>query len=163
MIYQINLIYKIFDKNFDAQELLNLSRLYKDDFSQEDIFMLKSELSTFKWYWKSHKGYKNLGSLEDLSIAMVDSEGNKCYPITYKLLILILTLPVATASSESSFSALKIIKNRLRSSISDRCFRDLMVIYIEKEIGRNIDKDSVINYFNKMKPRRPTNKFNYFK
>lgn len=85
---------------------------------------------------------------------MVKSEGNKCYPWTYKLSTLVLALPVATASNERSFSAAKIIKTRLRTSIGDEWFRDLMVIYIEKELSKKLDVKTVISYFNKMKARR---------
>lgn len=141
-------------KNFNIDYLMTLSRFYPDDFREGDLSDLEAELSTILGYWMMHKDYKSLCSLEDLSVAMVMSGGNKCYPWTYRLLTLVLTLPVATASNERSFSAAKIIKTRLRTSIGDKWFRDLLVIYIEKELSKKLDIKSVISYFNKMKVRR---------
>ncbi|KAE9522277.1 hypothetical protein AGLY_017320 [Aphis glycines] len=56
-----------------------------------------------------------------------------------RALKIILTLPVASASTESSFSKLKIIKNRLRTSISQDKLEDLMIISYEKDIFKKKD------------------------
>ena len=45
---------------------------------------------------------------------------------------LALTLPVATATVEIAFSAMKIVKNRLRSRMNDQWMNDSLIVYIEK-------------------------------
>ena len=48
---------------------------------------------------------------------------------------LVLTLPVATATVERSFSAMKYVKNELRNQIGDQWMNDCLVVYIEKDVA----------------------------
>jgi hypothetical protein len=59
------------------------------------------------------------------------------FPNLYKLSYLLLVLPVTSAAARRSFSALKIIKTRLRTSMSDSWLvdllpRDLLILYCER-------------------------------
>ena len=58
-----------------------------------------------------------------------------------------MTLPVSTATTERSFSAMKIIKTKLRNKMKGRFLADSMTVYIEREIAASISSDSIINYF----------------
>ena len=60
---------------------------------------------------------------------------------------LVLTLPVSTATTERAFSALRIIKNRLRSKIEDEFLGDCMIIHIERKFADSIDNESIIDAF----------------
>uniref|UniRef100_A0A2N9HNP8 HAT C-terminal dimerisation domain-containing protein n=1 Tax=Fagus sylvatica TaxID=28930 RepID=A0A2N9HNP8_FAGSY len=53
-------------------------------------------------------------------LKMVETKKNVVYPLVYLLVTLALTLPVATATVERAFSAMKIVKNRLHSQMSDQ-------------------------------------------
>jgi hypothetical protein len=64
-----------------------------------------------------------------------------------------LLLPVATASVERAFSAMKIIKTELRNKMSDGWPNNLMVVYIEQEIFKGIDLESIKKAFQKKKDR----------
>lgn len=55
-------------KNFNINNLMKLSRFYPDDFKENDLFDLEAELSTILGYWKIHKDYQSLCSLEDLRL-----------------------------------------------------------------------------------------------
>ena len=59
----------------------------------------------------------------------------KTYPLVYLLVKLALTLPVATATVERSFSAMKYIKNELHNRIGDQLMNDCLVVYIEKDVA----------------------------
>ena len=59
----------------------------------------------------------------------------KTYPLVYLLVKLALTLPVATATVERSFSAMKYIKNELRNRMGDQLMNDCLVVYIEKDVA----------------------------
>ena len=85
---------------------------------------------------------------------MAESEKNKEYYLVDRLVRLILTLPVSTATTERAFSAMKIVKTRLCNKMEDAFLADNLVMYIEKEIVQEFDTDSVIDYFQKMKTRR---------
>ena len=73
--------------------------------------------------------------------------------VTIALRIL-LTLPVTVASGERSFSKLKIIKNYLRSTMTQDRLVWLSTISIEKEILDNIDITSIIKDFAELKARK---------
>ncbi|XP_040364977.1 zinc finger protein 862 [Rosa chinensis] len=58
------------------------------------------------------------------------------------------------ATTERAFSAMKLIKNRLRSKMSDDFLADLMTVHIEREIVDTIDSNSVIDEFYALGNRR---------
>nr|XP_012574299.1 uncharacterized protein LOC105852643 [Cicer arietinum] len=51
------------------------------------------------------------------------------------------------STTERSFSAMKIIKTRLCSKIYDEFLADNMILYIEKEIAKTFNSDSIIDDF----------------
>jgi hypothetical protein len=67
---------------------------------------------------------------------------------------LILTLLVSTATTERAFSAMKIIKIRLRNQIEDDFLANYLIIYIEKEIAERFTIDMIIDDFYSMKERQ---------
>ena len=71
-----------------------------------------------------------------------------------RLIRLVLTLPVSTATSERAFSAMKLVKTRLRNKMGDEFLRDCLIIYIEKEIAIEFTTDTLIDNFYDMKTRR---------
>ena len=74
-----------------------------------------------------------------------------------------LTLPVTTASCERSFSKLKLIKNYLRSTLSQERLSNLSIISIEHNIVQQIDFDDLIDEFAKKKQEKYNlNKFIMF-
>ena len=68
-----------------------------------------------------------------------------CFPNVKKLLQIAVTIPVISCSAERSFSAVKILKPRMRSMMSDERLNDLALMYIHKEI--DIDVQDVIDMF----------------
>lgn len=65
-----------------------------------------------------------------------------------------LTLPVTVASGERSFSKLKIIKNYLRSTMSQERLVGLATMSIEFDILNELDVNSIISEFAERKARR---------
>ena len=53
-------------------------------------------------------------------------------------------LPVSSASAEQALSKLKIIKNRLRTSISDDTLSSLLVLAAEKDLMAQLSVDEII-------------------
>ncbi|KAL4098359.1 hypothetical protein QTP88_022988 [Uroleucon formosanum] len=60
-----------------------------------------------------------------------------------------LILPLTQVTCERVFSKLKIIKNRLRSTLSQNILTPLMLISIEKDLTENINKEDIINEISK--------------
>jgi hypothetical protein len=65
---------------------------------------------------------------------MVQLERHIVFSLVYHIIELALLLPMATATVERAFSAMKIIRTELRNKITDGWLNDLMVCYIEREI-----------------------------
>ena len=68
-------------------------------------------------------------------------------PAISVLLRMFATLPVTTATGERSFSALKHIKNYLRSTMGEEMLNGLAHLYINRDI--NLGYDKVIDEFGK--------------
>jgi hypothetical protein len=66
------------------------------------------------------------------------------------LLKLILVLPVATATVERCFSAMKVVKTYLRNRISDQHLSHMLIGYVEKEEMRKVTNQAVVDRFMKM-------------
>ena len=79
---------------------------------------------------------------------------HETYHLVYLLVKLVLTLPVATATVERSFSAMKYIKNELRNRMGDQWMNDCLIVYIEKDIACSINNETIMQRFQNMKTRR---------
>jgi len=91
-----------------------------------------------------------MSALEILKFVM-DAD---CYPnisVAYRIL---LTVPVTVASAERSFSKLKLLKNYLRSTMSQERLNGLAICTIEKDILDTIDLDTVLDDFASRNARR---------
>jgi hypothetical protein len=85
---------------------------------------------------------------------MVETGKHLVFPLVYKLIELSLILPVSTASVERAFSAMKIIKSKLRNKLKNDWFNDLMICYTEREIFRQLDDGVISQRFQAMRRRR---------
>ena len=65
-----------------------------------------------------------------------------------------LTVPVTVASAERSFSKLKLVKNYLRSTMSQDRMVSFARLSIESELARKIDFSNVIKLFAHQKARK---------
>lgn len=67
------------------------------------------------------------------------------FPNLFTILKIGVTLPISSASPERSFSKLKIVKTRLRSTMSQNRLEDLMLISCVTDV--DINTENVINNF----------------
>jgi len=70
-----------------------------------------------------------------------------CYPNTWISYKILLTIPVSVVSVERSFSKLKLIKNYLRSKMSQDRLNGLAILSIVRAMLENIDYATVIDDF----------------
>ena len=92
----------------------------------------------------SNDEFLELKGIGDLARKMVETNKDVIYPLVYLFVKLVLTLLVATASMERSFSAMKYMKNELRNRMGDQWLNDFLSVYIEKDIARRIDNESIM-------------------
>ena len=83
------------------------------------------------------------------------SEANKLsLPLANSIIRLMLTVPVTVASNERSFSQLKFVKNKLRTSMSDARLTGLMLLACEKDLTDNLSLEKVAREWSLLKKRR---------
>ena len=75
------------------------------------------------------------------------------FPKTWKLLNIMMALPVSTATIERTFSQMKLIKTRLRNRLSDSNLEHLIKIAIEGPSISSVDFNKILDIF-KQKNRR---------
>ncbi|KAH9737434.1 TTF-type domain-containing protein [Citrus sinensis] len=139
---------------FNKQKLLRLAQLYPNEFSTIDIMALGTQLDTYILDMRTSGEFSELKDIGDLVKQMVETKRHNVYPLVYLLITLALTLPVATASVERAFSAMNILKNRLRSRMGEQWMNDSIVVYIEKDLFNNIDNEVVMQCYQCMKTRK---------
>ena len=96
---------------------------------------------------RSSKEFAGLKGIGDLAKKMVKTKKHEVYPLVYKLMTLVLILPVATAIIERVFSAKNIVKNPFRNWTGDQWMNKSLIVYIEKDIFDTIDNETIMQYF----------------
>ncbi|PKU81477.1 hypothetical protein MA16_Dca023718 [Dendrobium catenatum] len=132
---------------YDKGKLIRLAELCPVDFSMINLVSLEHQLSTYIVDMRTNEEFSSL-----TSIAVKDKK-NIVYPLVFKLIIFALTLPVATATVERAFSAMKIIKHRLHSKMGDAWLNDCLVPYIEKEVFDSFPNEVFMQHYQKMQSR----------
>ena len=76
------------------------------------------------------------------------------FPLVDRLIRLLLTICVSMATCERAFSAMNIVKTKLRTKMEDDFLRYFLVISFERELVDLFDVDSTIDDFALMKSQR---------
>jgi len=79
---------------------------------------------------------------------------NGAFPNLSVAIRIMLIIPITSAGAERSFSKLKIIKNYLRSSMSQDRLSGLATLAIEKELAENVNYETIIEHFAAKKSRK---------
>ncbi|PIN11338.1 hypothetical protein CDL12_16064 [Handroanthus impetiginosus] len=139
---------------FDKQKLIRMAEFYPLEFSSVDRLVLDSQLDTYIIDMRSSDEFLKVTGIVSLAEKLVEKKKDVVYPLIYLLIKLALILPVATATVERAFSAMKIVKNRLRNRMGDQFMNDCLVTYIEKDVFNSISNESIMTRFQNMKNRR---------
>jgi hypothetical protein len=86
-------------QDFSVSSLLQLATKYPGDFPIHPR-SLETELTSLVGFARTHPKFTNLAHVSDVARAMVDSKAAFNFPLTYRLLVLVLTIPVSTATTE---------------------------------------------------------------
>ncbi|KAK9998134.1 hypothetical protein SO802_017737 [Lithocarpus litseifolius] len=145
-------------KSFRSIDILLLvSKFYPKDFTNQEMTLLKTKVDHYEHNVVRHPDFKKLSSISELCQWLVKIRKSLFYPYIYRLITLVLTLSVSTATTERAFSAMNIIKNRLRNKKEDNFLMDSMILYIEKEIAAKFGTESIIDDFRDLKEHRVLN------
>ncbi|KAL4098047.1 hypothetical protein QTP88_022719 [Uroleucon formosanum] len=113
-----------------------------DDSAQDNESSNDEEESQFG---DKNKVVNNLASILNIFQVCHTSGLGSIFPTLYLALKIACTLPVSSTSPERIFSKLKILKNRLRTTISQDRLEDLMIMTCESDI--EIINEDVTNIF----------------
>ncbi len=151
--------------SFDLEEINTLADYYGNDASVEydgtihtspavlDREELLSEWKTFRRALIQEKASvvqakETRPSLQDLLQSMQKCDSYKAiFPQMFSLMSILLAIPVSTATVERSFSQMKLVKNRLRSRLSDVSLTQLMRVAIEGPELTTVNFEEILAIF----------------
>ncbi|KAL4578737.1 hypothetical protein LXL04_014868 [Taraxacum kok-saghyz] len=87
-----------------------------------------------------------VSSIAQLCTSLEETKKSETYHLLSRLIRLLLTLPVSTATTERGFSAMKLCKSRLRNKMADDFLADIL--------KKKFDSESVIEEFKNIRGRR---------
>ncbi|XP_021801102.1 zinc finger MYM-type protein 1-like [Prunus avium] len=132
-------------KSFNIEHLCKLAeKFYPADFIPSDLKALEIELRYFQNDMLRLPCFNGITTLPQFCQQLVETTLVENYHLLYRLIRLVLTLPVSTATTKRAFSCMRIIKNRLRSTIADEFLADCMILHIEREFANSIDNAEII-------------------
>ncbi|RWR86320.1 Dimer_Tnp_hAT domain-containing protein/DUF4371 domain-containing protein [Cinnamomum micranthum f. kanehirae] len=129
---------------FKKEKLIRFSQFYPDNFSDSDRMILDNQLDTYIIDMRTNRKFFGVKGMSGLAQKMIETKKDIVYHLVYLLLKLALTLPIATATVERVFSAMKTVKNRLRNRMVDEWMNDCLLDYIEKDIFNSIDDETIM-------------------
>ena len=71
------------------------------------------------------------------------------YPTLCQVYAIAVVIPISSATAERSFSVLKRVKTRIRSSMLQGRLEVLLLMAVEREILLSLDKERIIDVFAK--------------
>jgi hypothetical protein len=115
-----------------------------------------TEIKQLKEVHEAKFGRNQLRPL-DLLNSLYQYKLENLFPNICVSLCILLTIPATVLSAERSFSKLKLVKNYLRSTMSQDCLADLVRLSIESEIARKIYFDVITRLALKKARKAPLN------
>ena len=113
---------------FNSESLLELAKAYPSDFDSNQLDDLSLELNIYIDNVRADPRFAQLDTISELGSLMVGTKKHIAFPLVYRLLKLVLVLPIATASVERCFSVVKIVKTDLRNRIEDEFMNDCRLL-----------------------------------
>ncbi|XP_059314946.1 uncharacterized protein LOC132065532 isoform X2 [Lycium ferocissimum] len=148
---------KLKDNGWDPliDKVMRMAELYPDDFDEFSMGALENQLATYIIDVRDiDERFSNVNGLCDLSRKLVQTKKHLNYHLVFRLVKLALLLPIATASVERAFSAVKFIKNDMLDRMDHEFLRGCLIPYVEREVFDAISNDAIIKTFQEMKSRQ---------
>ncbi|XP_059630084.1 uncharacterized protein LOC132273068 [Cornus florida] len=142
-------------KFFKVEDICTLvDEFYPQDFTDQERIMLTFQLQHYEVEMPVHSYLKNMSTISELCRGLVETKKSKIYFLIDRLIRLVLTLPVSTATTKRAFSTMKLVKTQLRNRMEDEFLADYLSVSIEKEIAQTFSTDSIIDDFSSLKDCR---------
>ncbi|KAK3211958.1 hypothetical protein Dsin_016664 [Dipteronia sinensis] len=136
-------------KNFESFNIDDICSLaenyYHGDFPQKDLNTLRRQLQHYKNDVIIQAKFQNMTSLSKLCQVLSATRNSQYNFLIDRLIRLVLTLPISTASTEHAFLAMKLVKTSLSNKLANEFLENCMIVYFERELADTIDLDLVID------------------
>ena len=137
---------------FKTIDICNLvKKFYPQDFTEHEQELMESQLQHYELDVIKHPDFQNMSTIYELCRGLKISRKSKIYFLIDRLIHLVLTLPISTATTKQALSTMKLLKIRLRNRMEDELLADNMIVYIKKEIAGNFTVEMIIDEFYSMK------------
>ena len=111
-------------RSFKIGDICNLvENYYPQDFTEHEICHLNRQLQYYELDVTKHPDFQNMGIISELCRGLKISGKSKFNHLIDRLIRLVLTLPVFTATTERAFSVMKLLKTRLYNRMEDEIGR----------------------------------------
>lgn len=135
-------------KNMPEQTIKECAKVFQGTYSEDIEEEFPDEFLQFNNFVSDTlKPVDKLKMIKSLGIGHT-------FPNVETALRIMLSIPITNCSSERSFSALKRIKNRLRSCLSQNKLSGLALLAIESDITNRLQFDDIIEDFANYKARK---------
>ncbi|CAL5432987.1 unnamed protein product [Camellia sinensis] len=130
-------------RSFNIEDICKLAnKFYPMDFSEQEKLHLKYQLENYKLDISILPEFQKLSTISELCQMLAKTKKSTSYPLIDRLIRLVLTLPVSTATSERAILAMKLVKSKLRNRMEDGFLTSYLITYIEQDIARGFDRDA---------------------
>jgi hypothetical protein len=113
----------------------------------QDLILMKFKAETVHWQSKWRDVEKNTQTVPTKALHVLQACDRDVYPTIHVLLQILCTLPVSNASSERSFSTLRLIKTWLRTTMSENRLVGLALLYVHPDI--EVQPEKIVERFAK--------------
>ena len=132
-------------QRLDDAKIASIYETFKTDIPG-DFDFFKAEVARWQLKWGMN------ANLPSSIVETLDTTNKALYPSMHAIFLVLLTMPVATATVERSFSVLKRVKTYLRSTMGQERLSSLALLHIHREVEINVDQ--IINEFASAKNRK---------
>lgn len=133
--------------NFNESKLLRLVELYPQDFSICDQMELKDQLKMWIYEMRGNENFSKLQDIGAVAKKMVEVGIHTAFHLVYRLIELVLVLPIVSATVERVFSRMNFTRTDLLKKMGDDFLTDRLVCYIENDVFRSIHNEVIIRHF----------------
>lgn len=145
---------------FESQKFEEFEQMFPEKLLEDTVnvysFLEKNRLKTELEIIYKRTDFRNMHGAVSLLQFFIENNLLSSFSESYKLLLIITTIPMTTTEAERCFSTLKRIKTFLRSTMCQERLTALAMLAIEKEMISNIHNfnERVIDVFVSRKDRR---------
>jgi hypothetical protein len=138
-------------KNLTKCDIENICSFYDKDMPSS--FAIDTELQAWCIKWNNEEEGKECNTIPK-TLAKTDK---LFFPNLHTLLRIAATLPVTSCTCERSISTLRLLKTRLRSTMTNNRLNGLAMLFVHRERSNpetQLDMENIVNEFAALHPRR---------